>query len=251
MNTQKIKNLIKTVLAIAYFPLLVPTTIRKINEQKEKLKEISETFLWTEKFLIGPKIRGLNINFNTSQIKEEIIALAKAIQKNPPKIILEIGTATGGTLFMFARTATIDAKIISIDLPLGRYGAGYFKYRIPLLRAFATAQQKIHLIRRDSHQTETIKMLEELLQGRKIDFLFIDGDHSYQGVKKDFENYLPFVSSNGLIAFHDIVPNDLDKSIGAPIFWQEIKNKYPSQEFIRSNADNTGCGIGIIRKLNK
>jgi len=70
-------------------------------------------------------------------------------------------------------------------------------------------------------------------------------------VKKDFENYFPFVNSKGLIAFHDIVPNDSDKSIGSHIFWQEIKNQYPSQEFIRPNAGNTGCGIGIIRKSNK
>jgi len=132
MKTQKIKNLLKKVFALIYFPLLVPNTIKKIKKQTNRLKETSEMFLWTEKFRVGPKIRGLNINFKTLQIKEEIIALTKAIQKNQAKIILEIGTATGGTLFMLTHAAAPNAEIISIDLPLGRYGGGYFKYRIPL-----------------------------------------------------------------------------------------------------------------------
>lgn len=38
---------------------------------------------------------------------------------------------------------------------------------------------------------------------RRIDFLWIDGDHSYEGVKKDIEDWLPLVKENGYIAFHD------------------------------------------------
>lgn len=42
-----------------------------------------------------------------------------------------------------------------------------------------------------------------ILQGIKIDVLFIDGDHSYEGVKKDFELYSKILSPNGIIIFHD------------------------------------------------
>ena len=38
----------------------------------------------------------------------------------------------------------------------------------------------------------------------KIDFLFIDGDHSYEGCKKDVALYMPLLKSGGIIAFHDI-----------------------------------------------
>ena len=41
------------------------------------------------------------------------------------------------------------------------------------------------------------------MEGNKIDVLFIDGDHSYEGVKKDFLNYSDFVRSNGLIILDD------------------------------------------------
>jgi len=42
-----------------------------------------------------------------------------------------------------------------------------------------------------------------ILQDIKIDVLFIDGDHSYKGVKKDFELYSQILSPNGIIIIHD------------------------------------------------
>jgi len=40
-------------------------------------------------------------------------------------------------------------------------------------------------------------------QDMKIDYLHIDGDHSYEGVKKDFELYSTIMSENGIITIHD------------------------------------------------
>jgi predicted O-methyltransferase YrrM len=37
----------------------------------------------------------------------------------------------------------------------------------------------------------------------EIDFLFIDGDHFYESVKKDFDAWFPYLSSGGVLAFHD------------------------------------------------
>jgi hypothetical protein len=44
-------------------------------------------------------------------------------------------------------------------------------------------------------------------QDIKIDFLFIDGDHSYEGVKKDFDLYSKIISDNGTIVLHDTDKN--------------------------------------------
>ena len=41
----------------------------------------------------------------------------------------------------------------------------------------------------------------------KIDYLHIDGDHSYEGVKKDFELYSTIMSENGIITIHDTDQN--------------------------------------------
>ena len=244
---QKIKNVGKIILAKIYFSWLSKTALNKIKKERKKLLSPEEIYEWTKNFFFGIKIRGLNINFKPSQIKEEILGLASFLNKNKPKVVVEIGTATGGTLFVFASISDPEAQIISIDLPFGRYGAGYQKYRIPLLKTFATEKQKMELLRLDSHLPSTFNKLDEILNGKLIDFLFIDGDHSYEGVKQDFEMYRKLVRPGGFIAFHDIVDNDFDKSFGTQIFWKEIKNNFEYQEFIRLNPQKTGCGIGLIK----
>jgi hypothetical protein len=49
----------------------------------------------------------------------------------------------------------------------------------------------------------------------KIDYLFIDGDHNYDAVKQDFEEWYSHVSKDGIIAFHDSSANR-----GGPFFWK-------------------------------
>jgi len=77
----------------------------------------------------------------------------------------------------------------------------------------------LHLLKVDSHRKETLEKVKEILDGEFLDFLFIDADHSYEGVKMDFEMYSPLVKSGGIIAFHDIVL----RGAGVEKFWNEIK----------------------------
>ncbi len=181
------------------------------------------------------------------QVKEEILELLKILEKKKPQTILEIGTANGGTLFLFSRIASQDAVIISIDLPEGKFGGGYPKWKIPLYKSFATQNQKIHLIRADSHNQETLEKVKNILGNQKVDFLFIDGDHSYEGVKKDFEMYSPLVRGNGIISLHDIVHHPLVPECQVEKFWREIRNNFQNQEIVK-NWQQGGFGIGIIIK---
>jgi cephalosporin hydroxylase len=135
-----------------------------------------------------------------------------------PKVVLEIGTANGGTLFLFTRVASQMPIIISIDLPGGRFGGGYPKYKTYLYKQFAK-QGRIYLLRRDSHDPKTLEEVKSILDGQKVDFLFIDGDHSYNSVKQDFEMYSPLVKEGGIIAFHDIVAGPSENVGGVPEFY--------------------------------
>jgi len=183
-------------------------------------------------------------NIQPRQMKKEITELLKILAEYKPKLILEIGTGEGGTLFLLSRVASPDAVIISVDLPGGRFGGGYPENRVPLYKSFARHKQKIHLIREDSHLVSTASTIEEILKGRKLDFLFIDGDHTYEGVKKDFEMYTKLVGKGGIIAFHDIVPGSPESVGGVPRFWEEIKFSFKHIEFVE-NWKQRSCGIGI------
>jgi predicted O-methyltransferase YrrM len=182
------------------------------------------------------------------QIKEEIKNLLLILDKVKPKVILEIGTARGGTLFLFSNIAHEEATLISVDL----YQT--IEKRI-LFRYIKKEKQKIYLIQGDSHSIETLRKIEGILKGRKVDFLFIDGDHSYEGVKKDFEMYSPLVRKGGIIAFHDIIPDYYTRygiktgSWAGEVykFWNEVKERYEYLEIVK-DKNQDGFGIGIITK---
>jgi predicted O-methyltransferase YrrM len=162
-----------------------------------------------------------------------------------PRVVLEIGTARGGTLFLFTRVAGPEAKLISIDLPGGPFGGGYPRWKVPLYKSFARGRQKIYLLRKDSYDPRTLEEVERILGGEKVDFLFIDGDHTYEGVKRDFEIYSPLVRKGGIVAFHDIVPGHPKHVGGVPRFWNEIKMRYRYIEIVEDWRQSS-CGIGMI-----
>lgn len=243
---QKIKNLIRFLLSYTYFPFLVPLAKKRIRNFLKNNPNINDSVKWVSNFYIGPGVRGLNINFKAGQIESEITPLLSLLEKENPRRILEIGTASGGTLFLFSRVLCQEGEITSIDLPFGKYGAGYLKSHMPLFKEFINPNQEMHLIRKDSHKDETIESFKEILKNNQLDFLFIDGDHTYKGVSSDFEKYKNFVKPGGIIALHDIVENHLDTSMEVWKFWNDIKNDYKHEEFIDNLNNKYGCGIGVI-----
>lgn len=219
---------------------VLPYAIRRIKQIKD----------WREAldFAFSNSLTAKLLFIKPIQIKWEIAQLLDMLDKIKPRTILEIGTAMGGTLFLFTRVASRDATIISVDLP-----SGYPKLRVPLYKSFALDGQKIYLIRRDSHDPHTLEEVERILGGERLDFLFIDGDHSYEGVKRDFEMYSPLVRKGGIIAFHDIVPDYYTRygiraasyTGGVPKFWREIRDAYRHSEIVRDWGQD-GYGIGVI-----
>jgi len=181
--------------------------------------------------------------FNPCQIDLEICGLLDRVRSLRPKVVLEIGTASGGTLFMFTRVAAPDATLISVDLPCGSFGGGYPGWRAPLYRGFALPAQRVHLIRGDSHAAQVVQAVKRLLGNRSVDVLFLDGDHSYEGVKRDHSVYGSLVRKGGVIAFHDIQPGD-DSATEVPRYWDEIRPGVDGCELI-GDPRQKGYGIGF------
>ncbi len=130
-------------------------------------------------------------------------------------------------------------------MPGGPFGGGYPEWRIPLYKSFARDGQKIFLIGGDSHDPKMLKKVKEILGGRKLDFLFIDGDHTYEGVRRDFEMYFPLVRKGGIIAFHDIVPHPPETGAEVDKFWNEIKNNYKYLERVKDWKQDW-VGISVL-----
>lgn len=140
--------------------------------------------------------------------------------------------------------ANDNATIISVDLPGGKFGGGYPDWKIPIYKNFAKKNQTLHLVRDSSYDPSTIEKVKGLLGNNKLDYLFIDGDHTYEGVKKDFELYKQFVKKDGIVIFHDIVPHT-SSSCKVDEFWNEIKVQYKHKEFI-DKPNQTCFGVGVL-----
>ena len=116
----------------------------------------------------------------------ELLQLIKRLRTRID-IVFEIGTAFGGNLYFLSRFAGLNADIISIDLPpqfdgLSRHTRKLRKLCLSNeLRKNVRRSQNLHLLRCDSHAKATFDEVRDILEGRFVDLLFIDGDHTYFG----------------------------------------------------------------------
>lgn len=214
-------------------------SVAKYQIKKIKIREVEQLVDFAFSF------SSFGINIKPTQVRQEIIELLTILRQRRLKTIIEIGTENGGTLFLFSRIALANATLVSVDLPEGSFGGGYPDWKTSIFKTFQQKNQKINLIRADSHLFSTYMRVQKILKGKKIDFLFIDGDHTYEGVKKDFNTYSPLVKKGGIIAFHDIVSGPIENVGGVPSFWSETKQYYNYIEIV-ADWNQGGFGIGVI-----
>lgn len=179
--------------------------------------------------------------FAPVQQREEILGALRLVAAAQPRYIVELGTSLGGTLLLWSRIAHPEATIVTIDLPGGEFGGGSSRLRIPLFRRIPLPGQKLHLIRADSHNAETLALTRRCLDGHQVDFLFIDADHSESGVRSDYGMYSPLVKQGGIILFHDIAINNPE--YGVKKLWGELVKEYDHHEFL---AKPTPWGLGLL-----
>ena len=223
--------------------LLAKAASVRLKALADKCRSIPDYVELISSFRFG--LYSFVLHIQSIQINDELSQLAGLASNLKPKTVLEIGTAQGGTFFLWSRIASPDALLLSIDLR-GSFRDPYpkWKTRSTLFRSFGRNSQKVYLINAKSQDPSTASQVSQILGERKLDFLFIDGDHSYQGVKKDYEMYSPLVRKGGVIAFHDIVPG-LRKVGGVPEFWREVSETYRHFEIVRS-WQQKGFGIGVL-----
>ena len=222
-----------------FAPILVRRMVRKGRRAIASLETIDDAidFVWSFDYM------GWSIS--PYQVRSEIASLLRMANQIHPRYVLEIGTASGGTLFLFTGIANPDATLISVDLPDGKFGGKRPESMAQLFKSFGKEGQTIQLLRADSHDIGTLSKVKDLLAGNTLDLLFIDGDHSYEGVRRDFEMYSSIVRKGGLVAFHDICEGPTENVGGVPLFWREVKQKGNAVELIE-NPKQDGYGIGIL-----
>ena len=155
-----------------------------------------------------------------------------------PHILVELGTHAGDSYCAFCqgvKELNLDTHCYAIDTWRGDPHSGvYDKSVLEELRAhhdplYGSFSRLI--------QSTFDDALVHFTDG-SIGLLHIDGYHTYEAVKHDFENWLPKMGAEGVILLHDINVRERDFGIGR--YWDEIKQLYPHFEFLH------GHGLGVL-----
>ena len=159
------------------------------------------------------------------------------VQQTKPSVFVELGTHTGNSYFAFCqsiRESKLSSKAYAIDTWQGDDQAGFYGDEVfrevsehnKLYSDFSTLIRKTFDQARDSFEEKS------------IDLLHIDGLHTYEAVKHDFESWLPKLKPSALVLFHDTNVH-LD-TFGVHKLWAELSRTYETVEFLHSH------GLGIL-----
>lgn len=132
----------------------------------------------------------------------EIDRVARIIAGHAERdVYLEIGSFLGGSLWHFGRSMATGAKLIAVDRPMAKHREGR---ELKAVSAHLRAEgYEPYVVLGDSHAPVTQKRVRQILDGRPVDVLVLDGDHTIAGVAADLADYETLVQPNGLVLFHD------------------------------------------------
>lgn len=159
-------------------------------------------------------------NFGIQQVKLEIHKFIDVLLKQKKlQNCLEIGLGFyGSTHFLwrllFEKTITIEKQKDRVF----KFGENMNKFH----NKFMFKDMKSSFIFGSSHNPSSVEKLEKILDGKKLDLLFIDGDHTYKSVLSDWLLYNDFVEKDGIIAFDDCESNSNNYGV------QKLLNKLGS-----------------------
>lgn len=189
------------------------------------------------------------------QLRAEILwalGIASEYLGDAVGVALELGSWTGGNLVLLSKLLRDDGVVIGVEPGLN----------VPLMvdkvAEMISPVQLVHVPYK-SCTPPALVMVADTLQkaGRGIDVLFIDASHLYENVSRDYQVYSPFVSTPGVIMFHDIVGNS-----GSSQLWNELRQDraydakvaFLDDEYRRAvrrsgqTREHPAPGIGILYK---
>ena len=158
-----------------------------------------------------------------------------------PRTFVELGTHLGNSYFAFCQSVRenkLDTRCYAVDTWMGDDQAGFYSDDI---YKFVSEYNKEYFSEFSTLLRGWFDDYTGSFEDDSIDLLHIDGFHSYEAVKHDFETWLRKVRPGGIILFHDVAEHH--EGFGVWRFWDEIKDRTKE-----SFAFTHSSGLGVWRK---
>lgn len=148
-----------------------------------------------------------------------------------PRCVLEIGTAEGGSAWAWAQIPTMQ-RIITVD------SAGLGERSMYWLDGI-----RIEVVTGVSQEPSTRIEVVGRLNAYDPDVVYVDGDHTYESVVGDWENYSPLVAPDGVVVLHDSqgYPGREDFGVGRLV--AELRAERPVMEVYSRLGGPAGTAI--------
>ena len=166
------------------------------------------------------------------QDPRELAILLSLLDGELPYSVLEIGTWRGGSAWAWGQIPGVG-QIITVD-HAPKIGTEPMIWDHPV---------NLCIVEGDSRDEATRGRVEFYLANRPADVLFIDGDHRYPAVRRDWELYGPLVRPGGLAVFHDIEGTDEGYEIGVPRLWAELGITHRTTAIASHRGVKYGTGL--------
>jgi predicted O-methyltransferase YrrM len=178
------------------------------------------------------------------QDQEELRWFVNVCRENNVRRYLEIGSRWGDSFFAVMANLKPGSTGIVVDLPENAEKRASVEGTMGVIRSMG---QQAFSIFGDSRDPAIIRSAASY---GPYDLVFIDGDHTYEGVTEDWENYGAMAP---LVAFHDVgAPEGWisdGKPNGVPRFWRELKQHPRSgRSFFEFVMPGAKMGYGIVRR---
>ena len=156
-----------------------------------------------------------------------------------PRVLAELGTHQGDSYFAFCQsveTLKLETKCFAIDTWQGDPQAGYYDQNVLNgVRSHSDAKYSTF----STLMQMTFDEAAAKFENGSIDLLHIDGLHTYEAVKHDFDTWRPKLSDRAVVLFHDTEPRNRP-NFGVYRLWDELSAQFPAFEFPH------GGGLGVV-----
>jgi GT2 family glycosyltransferase/ubiquinone/menaquinone biosynthesis C-methylase UbiE/TolA-binding protein len=200
--------------------------------------QIEKQQLWTS-VLRAAAFTPLALNFPNAWVGHLPFA-AWLIQTLSPGIFVELGTHSGNSFFTFCQATTqsgISTRCYAVDTWQGDEHAGRYDESV---FARVSAYQQQHYSKFSRLLRMTFDDALQYFSDASISLLHIDGLHTYDAVRWDFESWLPKLAPGAVVLFHDT--NVRERNFGVWKLWEELAAAYPlNLQFAHSH------GLGVLQ----
>lgn len=189
----------------------------------------------------------LLLNASLSMVPEDILPSAWlghvpfafwVVEEARPDILVELGTHNGTSFLGFCQAIKergVRTKAFAVDTWEGDEHAGHYGEEV-----FTRLDQLVQAKYAEFAQLMRMRFDDAMpnFSEGSIDLLHIDGLHTYDAVKHDFDTWLPKMSRRGVVIFHDTMVRE--REFGVWQLWETLRDRYPSFEFKHTH------GLGVL-----